>query len=439
MSARLISVMRIAVALMAVTVLTSAAGAENWGQWRGPFLNGFTSEKGLPTTWSKTENLHWVVRMPGPGPATPIVWEDRVFVTAAEIESKKMWAICLNRSDGRELWRHEVGIGFASRSGNNGAVASPITDGKSVYFLYGTGDMVAFDMDGRVIWARNIEADHGAFNLLFGYGASPLLYNGKLYLSVLHRHTRAKSAEGQPEPMSYLLCIDPETGKDVWKHERKTDAAGESMEAYTTPYPFDGPNGTLTIVAGGDHVTAHDPHDGREVWRSGNLNLDNSRSYRLVPSAVGVDGILVFCEPRGGAVLAMDGGKSGQLLEEDLAWIVADNAPDVCTPLVMDGRLYVLDGGKRVMTCLDPVTGAVHWRGELGGRKAFQASPTGADGKIYCINMGGEVVILSAGDKFEVLSRIDMGEGECRSTISAAHGQLFVRTAENLHCIGSEK
>jgi outer membrane protein assembly factor BamB len=432
------SILRVTAALMLATMLSISANAENWPQWRGPFLNGFTSEKDLPITWSKTENVLWIAKMPGPGASTPIIWEDRVFVSAIEAESGKMWAICLDRSDGRELWKHEMGIGFFGRTGNNGASPSAIADGERVYFLFGTGDLVAFDMEGQVIWQRNIEEDHGQIQIQWRYGASPLLYRDKLYISVIHRYTSVEAEPGQPKPISYLLCIDPKTGKDLWKQERDTDAVGEGMEAYTTPYPFEGPNGPLIILAGGDYVTAHDPTDGKEVWRSADYNPRKRRAYRLVPSVVSVDDMVMFCEPRGNAIFAIRGGGSGQLLEEDLAWTVRENAPDVCTPLVMDGKLFVLDGRGKVLSCLDPKTGEVYWQGDLGVSKVLQASPTGADGKIYCISMGGEVVVVSAADTFKVLSRIDMGEDDCRSTISAAYGQLFIRTSENLYCIGDE-
>ena len=430
-------VLQITLALTAVVILAVPAGADNWPQWRGPFLNGFTSEKDLPTTWSKTENVLWVAKMPGVGQSTPIIWEDRVFITAIEGESKKMWAISLNRSDGNELWKHDMGEGFFSGNGNSGASPSPITDGERVYFLFGTTELATFDMDGQPLWRRNIEEDHGWMSINFRYGASPLLYQDKLYISVLHRHSAVELRPEEPSPMSYLLCIDPKTGEDLWKHVRDTDAIGESMEAYTTPYPFEGKNGSLIIVAGGDYVTAHDPVDGKEVWRSHNCNPQNRKNYRLVSSVVSIDETLVFYEPRGRAIFAIKGGGAGQLSEEDLLWSTRENAPDVCTPLIMGGKLFVLDGTRKVMSCLDPATGEVYWSGKLDVKNKFQASPTGADGKIYCISMGGEVVVLSAGDEFKVLANIDMsGKGTCRATISAAHGQLFVRTEDNLYCIG---
>lgn len=433
------NILRIIVALALAAILTAPANSENWPQWRGPFFNGSTAGENLPVNWSKTDNVLWMANMPGAGASTPIIWEDRVFITATEEESKKLWAICLNRSDGSELWRHEMeSPGFFGRTGNTGATPSPIVDGERVYFFYGTSDLVAFDMDGQIIWQRNIEKDHGRIQIMWRYGASPLLYKGKLYISVIHRYTSIQAEEGQPKPMSYLLCIDPKTGKDLWKQERITDATGEGMEAYTTPYPFEGTGDPLIIVAGADYVTAHDPNDGREVWRSPDYNPRKRGAYRLVPSAVSSDGVIIYCEPRGGAIFALKSGGSGQLTEDDLAWSSREYAPDVCSPLVMDGKLFVLDGDRKVISCLDPATGGVHWRGELGGRSAFQASPTGADGKIYCISMGGEVVVLSAGDEFKVLSRIEMGERECRSTISVADDQLFIRTAQNLYCIASK-
>ncbi len=429
---------RLAFILLVTIILTTPASAENWAQWRGPSLNGSTSETDLPTTWSKTENVLWTVKMPGPGQSTPIIWEDRVFVTAIENESEKMWAICLNREDGRELWKHEIGTGFFTRTGNSGASPSPIVDGEQVYFLFGTTDFVAYDMDGQLLWQRNIEEDHGKIQINFRNGASPLLYQDKLYVAIMHRYSKVESQPGKPA-VSYLLCIDPKTGKDLWKQERLTDATGEGMEAYTTPYLFEGPNGPVIIVAGGDYVTAHDPADGKEVWRSPDYNPQKKRAYRLVPSPVAVNGMIIACEPRGQSLFAIKGGGKGQLLDDSFAWVQWDNAPDVCTPLVMDGKLFVLDGQKKVLSCLNPETGEAYWRGSLGVSKKLQTSPTGADGKIYCISMGGEVVVLSAGDKFEILSTIDMGgEGTCRSTISAAHGQLFVRTAENLYCIGNK-
>jgi len=433
------NILRITIALALAVILIGSANAENWTQWRGPFFNGSTSGKNLPVNWSKTENVLWVANMPGQGASTPIIWEDRVFITATEKESKKLWAICLNRSDGSEIWKREMGfLGFFVNTGNTGASPSAIVDGERVYFFYGTTDLMAFDMDGQIIWQRNIEKDHGKMKILMGYGASPLLYKGKLYISVMHRYTSVKAKKGQPKPVSYLLCIDPKTGEDLWKQERITDATGEGMEAYTTPYPFEGKDGLQIIVAGADYVTAHDPADGRELWRSPDYNPRKRKAYRLVPSVVDSNEVIIYCESRGSAMFAIKSGGSGQLTADDLVWSTREYVPDVCSPLLMDGKLFVLDGNRKFMSCLDPATGKVHWRGKLGGRSAFQASPTGADGKIYCISMGGEVVVLSAGDDFKVLSRIEMGEKQCRSTISVADDQLFIRTARNLYCIANK-
>ncbi|MDQ1327278.1 MAG: hypothetical protein QG641_558, partial [Candidatus Poribacteria bacterium] len=295
-----------------------------------------------------------------------------------------------------------------------------------------------YDMDGHEVWRRNIQKDHGTFQNKFYYGASPLLYNGRLYLAVIHEYTNAVEEPDQPKPMSYLLCIDSKTGKDLWKYERQTDAFSESMDTYNTPYLFEGKNGALIIVAGADYVTAHDPANGKEIWRWGNLNPEGSGNFRLITTGVSAGELVIFCRPRGGAMFALDGNKLGQLSEKDLAWTFQGKVPDVCTPLVMDGRIFVLDGDRKIMTCLNSKTGEVYWSEKLGVNEVFQASPTGSDGKIYCINMRGQIVVLSAKDTFEVLSQINMADGECRSTIAVSHGQLFIKTSENLYCIGTK-
>jgi outer membrane protein assembly factor BamB len=127
-----------------------------------------------------------------------------------------------------------------------------------------------------------------------------------------------------------------------------------------------------------------------------------------------------------------------KVTDTHIAWRLTENTPDVCTPLVYKGKLFVLDGDKKVMTCLDPKTGKQIWKGELGVREVFKSSPTGADDKIYCISERGTVVVLSTGDEFKILSKTEMGDQPNRSSIAIAQGQLFVCTAKTLYCIGKK-
>jgi outer membrane protein assembly factor BamB len=265
-------------ALIALLALQGKTFAENWANWRGPFHNGSTTEKNLPESFSKTENVIWSMPMPGLSGATPIIWEDKVFISTADAQ-KNLLLMCLDRKNGKVLWQQTVGVGDrGTDQGNNMASASPVTDGKLVWAMFGTGDIAAYDFSGKEIWKRNIGKDFGKFAHMWLYGASPLLYKDRLYISVLQRNppTYAHALDDKPERDSYILCIDPKTGKDIWRHIRQTDALMESMESYATPLPYKGKKRDEIIIVGGDYVTAHDPKTGKEFWRCGSLNAKKS-------------------------------------------------------------------------------------------------------------------------------------------------------------------
>ena len=153
-------------------------------------------------------------------------------------------------------------------------------------------------------------------------------------------------------------------------------------------------------------------------------------------SDIVASGVVWVGAPKGEPMFAVKAGGSGRLTADDNAWLDKKNSPDACTPAVYKGRFYILDGRLKVILCKDPKTGRTFWKGKLGGLRAFQASPTAADGKIYCMRLDGEVVILAAGDEFKVLNRIRMGGKNCQATIVPAGGQLFVRVDDALYCIG---
>ena len=418
-----------------------SSSADNWPQWRGPAFNGSSSEKNLPTNWSTSENVVWKTALPGFSGATPAIWGDHVFVSSPDAQ-KNLNLICLNRVDGALRWQKQVAVGDKMIGRNNAASPSPVTDGKTVFAMFATGDLAAYDFSGKELWTRNIAKDFGKFSLMWLYGSSPLLHKGKLYLQVLQRQPippdYTHAIDDKPDRESYLLCLDPKTGKDLWRHIRKTQANMESNESYSSPIPFEGKNGTEILIVGGNCATGHNANNGEEIWRCDGLNAKDGQWMRTVPSPVTGAGMIFVCAPKREPVFAIKSGGKGNITATHVAWKFDEYPSDCVTPLFYQDKLYVLDGDKQMVTCLDPKTGEKKWQGNLGVRDIFRSSPTGADGKIYCLSERGTVVVLDAGKEFKILSTIPMNEEPVRSSVAVSQGQLFIRTAQNLYCIGKK-
>jgi outer membrane protein assembly factor BamB len=272
---------------------------------------------------------------------------------------------------------------------------------------------------------------------MFLYGASPLLFEGRLYLALLQRNppTYGHAMDLKPERKSWLICLDPDSGRVLWQHERQTDAREEAMEAYTTPLPVHGLQGMELIVVGADCVTAHRPADGRELWRYAGLNRRRNPGGRIVPSPVAGAGLIFVMGPKREQLVALHANQTGQVDDEAFAWRTEQNIPDVPTPLFYEGRLFVLDGDRQTLTCFEPGDGRQLWQSRMGVREIFYGSPTGADGKIYCLSEAGTLVVLSAGSTHEVLDSVSFGEGPCMASVVVSGGCVFLRTAERLHCL----
>jgi outer membrane protein assembly factor BamB len=427
--------------LALLTLSTLAAQAENWPQWRGPLLNGTSPETGLPTTWTR-ETVKWATPMPGPSGASPIVWGDTVFVSSPD-EEKNLVLIAVNRKDGAVLWKKQIGSGDITKGRANMASCSPVTDGKMVYAIFGTGDLAALDFKGNVLWSRNLSSEYGRLSYNWIYGSSPLLFQGKLYLQVLQRNPAPADypgqAGGEPARESFLLCVDPATGKNIWKVPRTSTAHDESQESFGTIVPAVGKDGkTQLLVEGADCLSAHDPATGAELWRGYGLNPTKRGDMRSVPSPVIADGLAIAAGPKKGPLLAFRTDMKGDISDTGVAWRFEEKkTPDVCTPVFYQGKLFVLDGDSHTLTALDPKTGEKKWQGEIPTRAVVRSSPVAADGKLYFIDEKNNVFVVGTGDKFELLGNIPMGDSEgTRATIAISGGDLFIRTPQALYCVG---
>lgn len=440
----LVTVLSNAMALSLPSLPSASAVAADWPQFRGPFFDGSTDETGLPTTWSETEGLLWTAELPGPSAGTPVVWKDRVFVSSSSPETEALQALCLDAETGKLLWKHDVSEGIRRDSRSNFASGSPATDGEIVVFFYGNGELVAFDLAGKKLWGRNIQEDHGTFAFLWTFSSSPLLHAGKLYIQVLQRDVPVDGRGFSDRPNeSYLLALDPKTGKTLWRQTRPSDARQESREAFSTPIPFEHEGRNEILVAGGDDLTGHDPSTGKELWRWGTWNPERIGHWRLVPSPVAGGGVILACGPKRAPIYAIEAGGSGKLTGDSIAWTsggARDVTTDVPTPAFHDGDFFVLSDLARSLSRVEAATGKVTWSVKTPGFAKYEASPTAADGKIYLVNFEGEVVVVDAKDGaiLGVTPTGDNAEYPVRSTVVAARGKLFIRLNRKMLCVGTK-
>lgn len=430
--------------LICVTVPPPDATAdEHWPQWRGPNRNGVCEAKDLPETWSETENIVWRTELPSWSGSSPVVWGDRVFVTSpspapaeATGEGRRfsnpggdnLLLLCLSKSDGKILWQRELDRGNKIGRKQNYTSPTPVTDGKHVWALTGTGTLAALTMDGENVWSLNIQKQYGPFGLNFGYASSPLLHDGKIFVQVLHGF--------RTDDPSYLDAYDAATGRRLWHVERPTDALRETPDAYNTPSLLKAGDSAQIVLCGGGFVSAHDPDTGAEIWRASGLDPNRDEYYRTISSSVAVDG-MVYAPTRQRPLLAIRGGGKGDVTETHLAWKWdRPYGPDVPTA-ACDGKYFYMVDDKGVATCLNAKTGEVIWGPEHTARGTVSASPVVADGKLYITTEAGVTTVLAAGPEFKIIAtNVLPGEDHTLSSMAIAGNRIFLRTPSYLYCIG---
>jgi outer membrane protein assembly factor BamB len=422
-------------------LIADVALCANWPQWRGPNLDGSTrTARGLPVSWSETENVVWHTKLPSWSAATPIVWEDRIFITSAEEgfipldrsklraagqqPADKIFLFAINRKDGAVIWRKQIDSGNQLFRKQNSASPSPITDGEHVWIMTGNGKLACFTMQGEEVWKRDIQADYGRFGLNHGYASTPLLRGDVLYVQVLHgMKTR--------DP-SYVFAVDKKTGKTIWKVLRPTDAVRESPDNYGTPQMATVDGKPQLIVSGGDYVTGHDIDTGKELWRLGGFNPTNDPANRTIASSLVIGGNVFTTSNRGHPFIGFRAGGSGLVTGKSELW-TNNLGADVPTPTTDGKYIYVLvDNG--IINCLEAATGKVVYQGKRIEHGTYSSSPLLADGKIYCVNEDGTTTVVKAGPEFEILAVNKLDNLTLASPV-AVDNQIFIRTADYLYCI----
>lgn len=405
-----------------VGLLSPCADAENWPQWRGPSLDGVSGETNLPVHWSTTENIAWKLAMPSKSGATPIIWGDSIFLNVAEGGNLYLWRV--DKAKGAPVWKRFIASGDHGINKQNMSSPSPVTDGASVFVMTGVGVLKGFDFEGRELWARDLQTEYGKFGLNWGYGSSPLLYEDGLYVQVLHGMRTT-------DP-SYLLRIDKQTGKNVWRVERPTDAIREGHDSYRTPALVKNGERVEIVVANGDGVFAHDPATGKELWRARGLNPDGRPDNRVIASVVAF-GNMVCVPSRVRPMIVFRTGGSGDVSESQKRWTF-NHGPDVPTPAT-DGKYLYIVNDEGITWCLDAATGQVIWGGQRIKTGTYSASPVLADGKIYATSEDGVTTVFAAGPKFESLAENDLA-GYTLSSPAISGGRIYIRTTQFLYSIG---
>ena len=421
--------------------------AADWPQWRGPGATGVAPDAALPTRWSGADNVAWKAPIVGAGVSTPIVAGDRVFVTsqlgagirregnhprlvqgadaaaqgeraldaatAASDPSKTYFVVeAFNRPDGKRVWERRIeadGALTPVHDKHNLATPSPVTDGGLVFAWFGTGQIVALDRSGAIVWQRHLAKENGAFDIQWGHGSSPVLHGDQLILLC-----------DQPA-RSYLLAIDKATGKDRWKADR-----GQGRSSYSTPLIVEGTFGSEVIVNSTERLDAYDLKTGAFLWHAG----DTSRF--AVPSPVYHDGVIYASRGyRSGPYMAIRPGGRGDVTSR-VVWSVATGAPYVSSLLHYDGVIYMAND-VGVLTAVDAATGARIWQERVDG--VFSASPVAGGGHVYFVSESGDTVVVKAGRQPQVIARNAIGERAVASP-AISSGRIFVRTDKHVFAIG---
>ncbi len=394
-------------ALGMLALVVSPLAAADWPQFRGPGGRAVADEA-VPLTWSPTENVRWKADLPGRGVSGPVVAGGRVYVTAASgYREGRLHVLCFDQATGKKRWERQLAATGSTMCHPTSSMAAPtpVTDGKAVYCLFATGDLVAFDADGNLLWYRSLVGDYPDVTNQVGMAASPILHGDTLLLPLENAGD------------SFAAGLDKRTGKNRWRVGRAKDIN------WVTPVTAEIHGQTCALFQTSHDLTAYDPDTGKMRWTF------SGEGTAQVPSPVVAKGLVYVAGPQ---FLALRPGPAGA--PPEVVWKTNKLGLSYASPLYHQGRLYGLVGVG--VNCVDAATGELVWQQRLLG--PFWASPILAGGKLYVVNEKGKMSVLQPGDKPKILATNDLSE-TILATPAAADGALFLRSEKHLYCIAESK
>ena len=405
-----------------------------WSQWRGPEATGVSPAGDPPVEWSEGKNIRWKVAIPGKGHASPIVWDQTIFVATAiptdrknPVEGEgqikptqvlKFDLLALDRKTGKVVWQRttrEQGPHEGTHGDNTWASASPVTDGEHVYAYFGSFGLYCMDMKGNPVWEKDL--GDMTVRMHFGEGSSPLLYGNKIVIIWDHQGD------------SFIVALDKRTGDELWRVPRDEETT------WSSPIVVEHGGRKQVITSATNRVRSYDLETGDMLWDGSGVTLN------AIPSPVASEGIVFVTSGfRGNVLQAIRiGSAQGDITgSEAIAWELDRDTPYIPSPLLYGDLLYFVKGNKGILSCLNAKTGEAHYGPvRLEGIEGVYASPVGAGNRIYLPSQNGTTIVIRRGPEFEVLARNTL-EDAFDASPAVADKELFLRGRKFLYCVASD-
>ena len=399
--------------------------AEDWNSFRGPKGNGISQESGFPVEWGPEKNMIWKVKLPGAGNGSPIVSEGKVFLTTSTANGQSRTLHCFNREDGKELWKQAVQVSQTevTHKTNPYAGTTPAADGKHVVVWHGSAGLYCYDFTGKELW----KVDLGTVGHIWGYGSSPVIHDNKVYLNF------------GPGKVTFLVCLDLENGKEIWKQNEpggSNDRSPRMVGSWSTPVIVNVDGESQVICSMPTRVVAWHPENGNILWSC--KGLPSERGDLVYTSILYTDGFGVamggYKGPSMGFLLAKG---SGDVTETHRKWRVEEKQPQrIGSGVIVGDYIYMANAGPGTAQCLSLKTGETIWEKRLIGD--HWASLVFAGGNLYATNQQGRTTVFKPNSKeFQMVSENKLQE-RMNATPAFSDGQIFLRSDKHLYCVGKK-